>query len=188
MNHIFERIEERRKLENMPIRHLCALTDIPDATYRNWVHGRSDRADVEVIHKLCVALKMPLEEAVSGASGAPAPDVVEEVQTVNQTPATTQEVDTAIVVLMRTMEANFAAHQEELRLIRSEFAEAMAARESQMQQMIAVKDAQFDRERAYHAERLAESRRIVKSLSVACGLLGVLMIWFIAEFIAGHFV
>ena len=140
MNRIFERVEVRRHELGITIKDLCAITEIPEPTYRNWIHGRSDRADVECIHRLSVALKTPMDYLVAPTDDTPASQVQKEIIHTNTTPATTQEMDSAIAVLMRTIQAEYeriaAAKEEQHSEERAAMLAQLAAKDKTIRQLI----------------------------------------------------
>ena len=175
MNKIFERVEQRRIELNISAKKLCALSEIPESTYRNWIHGRSDRADVESIRRLALSLKMSVDELLSSMDDAPAPAITEEIKEVYETPATTQEVDTGFAVLIRTMEASSAKHIADLQLMQDEFDAAIAARDVQFREFLRSKDEQFECERQQLIDQLtAKDKSIKQLLSCVVALVGVL--------------
>lgn len=175
MNKIFEHVEQRRIELGMSARKLCLLSDINESTYRNWIHGRSDRADVEAIRRLAFSLNMSVDELFAHMDGAPSPAITEEMKEVYETPATTQEVDTGFAVLLRTMEANSTKHIDELKLLQKEFDEAISARDAQFKEFLRSKDEQTREERQHYIEQLnAKDRSIKQLLTCVVALVGVL--------------
>ena len=138
MNRIFERVEFRRHELGLSIRELCTVTEIPEPTYRNWIHGRSDRADVECIHRLSVALKVPMDYFVMDEQ--PASPVHMEIKQASETPATTQEMDSAMAVLMRTIQAEYeriaAAKDQQHAEERASFLAQIASKDNSIRQLI----------------------------------------------------
>lgn len=175
MNKIFERVEQRRIELGMSAKRLCNLSEIPESTYRNWIHGRSDRADVEVVRRLALSLKMSVDELLSSMDDAPAPAITEEIKVVYESPATTQEVDSGFAVLIRTMEANSAKHIADLHLMQEEFDEAISARDAQFKEFLRTKDEQFHAERQLLIDQLkAKDKSIKQLLACVVALVGVL--------------
>lgn len=157
MNRIFENVEFRRRELGLSIRELCTITEIPEPTYRNWIHGRSDRADVECIHRLSIALKVPMDYFLASAGDAPASPVQKEIQKVNETPATTQEMDSAMAVLMRAMQAEY-------------------------ERIAAAKDAQHADERAAFLAQIASKDRSIRQLiACVCALVSILCVGLIVS-------
>ena len=140
MNHIFERVEARRHELGVTIKDLCAIAEIPEPTYRNWIHGRSERADVECIHRLSVALKTSMDYLVSSTGDAPASQVQKEIIRANETPATTQEMDSAMAVLLRTIQSEYeriaAAKDQQHAEERAAMLSQLAARDKAIRQMV----------------------------------------------------
>lgn len=166
MNRIFERVEQRRLELGMSARKLCALSEVNESTYRNWVHGRSDRADVEVIRRLALSLKMSVDELLSTMDDAPAQAITEEIKEVYESPATTQEVDAGFAVLIRTMEANSAKHIADLHLMQDEFDAAISARDAQFKDFLHSKDEQFQAERKQLIDQLTAKDQYIKQLLI----------------------
>ena len=129
-------IERRRKELGMSTAELCRLTQIPEATYRNMVSGRSLNEPVPTIHALALAVHMTIGEVISLATGEAHPETVETLSNIAHTPATTQEVDTGFTLLSRAIEKNASEHKDELRILKEHF-----------DQIAAIKDAVAARER-----------------------------------------
>lgn len=160
LNRIYQQIDDRRKELGLSINKFCALNNIPASTYRNWIHGRSERADVEVIRRMYLSLQMEPSEILNIDSDAQPPAVVSDLQEINETPATTKELDTGLTVLSRLIESNAVAHQAEIQAVRAEMDKGLAAR-----------DEQFDRERTMYRDHLREKSRQLHILSGVCAAL-----------------
>ena len=154
LNRIYQQIDERRKELGLSINKFCALNNIPASTYRNWIHGRSERADVELIRRMYLSLQMEPSEILNIDSDAQPPAVVSDLQEINETPATTKELDTGLTVLSRLIESNALAHQAAIQAIRADMQAALTAR-----------DDQFTRERIIY-------QRLLRVFTASCAILG----------------
>lgn len=131
-------IDRRRKELGLSVAELCRLANMPEATYRNMVSGRSLNQPFPTIRSLSLGVNMTLDELVSLMDDEASPKTAEALSNIAQTPATTQEVDTGFTLLSRTIEKNAADYQTELRLLKDHF-----------EQLAVAKDAMFARERKY---------------------------------------
>jgi hypothetical protein len=120
---------------------------------------------------------MSLDELAKYAYDVIPSDVMETIHTVNNTPATTQELDTAFTVLQRTLESTNAAHAAEMRMVKEEFVAAIAAHDLRYEQLLASKDQQFERERQGLNDRISNQSRVIWMLSAVCILLSVIAIF-----------
>ena len=133
---MIERIEQRRIERNMTVKQLSTISGIPEATYSNILKGRSKNPSFDTVRALALAVEMSLDEVISSIDDGESPSVPADLQKINQEPATTQELDKAMGILMRLMERNNETYSEALHTRNEEFERALAS-----------KDAQFERER-----------------------------------------
>lgn len=133
---MIERIEQRRIERNMTVKQLSTISGIPEATYSNILKGRSKNPSFDTVRALALAVEMSLDEVISSIDDNDSPSVPADLQRINQEPATTQELDKAMGILMRLMERNNETYSEALHTRNEEFERALAS-----------KDAQFERER-----------------------------------------
>ena len=134
---MIERIEQRRIERNMTVKQLSTISGIPEATYSNILKGRSKNPSFDTVRALALAVEMSLDEVISSIDTAETPSMPPDLQKINQEPATTQELDKAMGILMRLMERNNETYSEALHTRNEEFERALAS-----------KDAQFERERS----------------------------------------
>lgn len=144
---MIERIEQRRIERNMTVKQLSTISGIPEATYSNILKGRSKNPSFDTVRALALAVEMSLDEVISSIDTAEAPSMPPDLQKINQEPATTQELDKAMGILMRLMERNNETYSEALRSRNEEYERALVARDEQFSRSLASKDAQFERER-----------------------------------------
>lgn len=168
MNRLIERVEQRRIELNMPQKELLKRAAIPEATYRNYLAGRTERMSFETVRRMSLALKMSLDELSSCISDELPSDVVETIETINNTPATTQEVDTAMAVLIRTFESTNASHAANLHAIEQEFRILADQRKVQFDQLLTAQEERHDREISSMHDRLAVKDRWIRALFAAC--------------------
>ena len=134
---MIERIEQRRIERNMTVKQLSTISGIPEATYSNILKGRSKNPSFDTVRALALAVEMSLDEVISSIDDGESPSVPADLQKINQEPATTQELDKAMGILMRLMERNNETYSDALHTRNEEFERALAS-----------KDAQFERERS----------------------------------------
>ena len=133
---MIERIEQRRIERNMTVKQLSTISGIPEATYSNILKGRSKNPSFDTVRALALAVEMSLDEVISSIDDGESPSVPADLQRINQEPATTQELDKAMGILMRLMERNNETYSDALHTRNEEFERALIS-----------KDAQFERER-----------------------------------------
>lgn len=144
---MIERIEARRIELNMSVKHLAERSTVPEATYRNILKGVSKNPSFHTIRNLALAVGLSLDELITAMDGAEPACVPDDLQIINQAPATTQELDSALRILMQIIEDNNASHAEALSALNEKFEHALIARDEQFARSLASKDAQFERDR-----------------------------------------
>lgn len=146
-------IDNRRKELGLSVAEICRIASIPEATYRNMVSGRSLAEPFPTIRALVLAVGMTLDELISLMDDEASPKTTAALNKIAQTPATTEEVDTGLNVIARTIENSALNYQTELKLLREHF-----------ERLIDSKDAQFQ------AERKA-LKSAVNGISLVCAAL-----------------
>lgn len=158
---MIERIEQRRIELGLTVKQLCDTSNVPEATYRNILKGRSEKPAFDTIRSLALSVNLSLDELVSVANdGAPAV-VPDDLQKINHAPATTQELDSAMSILMRVITDNNASYQAALQSRNEEFERALISR-----------DAQFNRERNDLLETIHNKDRWIRwEFALICTLI-----------------
>lgn len=133
---MIERIEQRRIERNMTVKQLSTISGIPEATYSNILKGRSKNPSFDTVRALALAVEMSLDEVISSIDDDKSPSMPPDLQKINQEPATTQELDKAMGILMRLMERN-----------NETYTEALCTRNEEFERALTSKDTQFERER-----------------------------------------
>lgn len=177
MNRLIERIEQRRSELGLSQKEMLKRAAIPEASYRNYLAGRAERMSFDTVRRLSLSLKMSIDELAAYADDAVPSEVIVTIQNDNNTPATTQEVDTAFTVLLRALESFNASHAADMRLIKDEFDAAIAAHDLRYEQLLASKDQQYERERQGLNDRISNQSRVIWMLSAVCILLSVIAIF-----------
>lgn len=157
---MLERIEQARIERHMTVKQLSTISGVPEATYSNIIKGRSANPSFQTVQALALALGLSLDDAVAAASANTPPEIIDTIQKNNNTPATTQEVDNALGVLMRLMEDNNKSYQAAIKSRNDEFERALLS-----------KDAQFERERAELLTALHTKDKWIRGLFAVCALL-----------------
>ena len=157
---MLERIEQARIERHMTVKQLSTISGVPEATYSNIIKGRSANPSFQTVQALALALGLSLDDAVAAASASTPPEIIDTIQRNNNTPATTQEVDNALGVLMRLMEDNNKSYQAAIKSRNDEFERALLS-----------KDAQFERERAELLAALHTKDKWIRILFAACASL-----------------
>lgn len=164
-------LDRRKKEIGMSTAELCRIANIPEATYRNMLTGRSLREPFDTIRSLSLALNMTLDDLTAAMDDAPAPNVVEAVSQINETPATTKELDTALSILTRTLEGYVINHQADIRTIAEHLERVVAAFEQRLERAIASRDAQFELERTEMRDRIRSQAKWLTGMFALCGVL-----------------
>lgn len=163
---MIERIEQRRIERNMTVKQLSTISGIPEATYSNILKGRSKNPSFDTVRALALAVEMSLDEVISSIDTAEAPSMPPDLQKINQEPATTQELDKAMGILMRLMERNNETYSEALHTRNEEFERALAS-----------KDAQFERERSALLETIHNKDKWIRwEFTLMCLLIAFICI------------
>lgn len=163
---MIERIEQRRIERNMTVKQLSTISGIPEATYSNILKGRSKNPSFDTVRALALAVEMSLDEVISSIDNGEAPSVPADLQKINQEPATTQELDKAMGILMRIMERNNETYSEALHTRNEEFERALVS-----------KDAQFERERASLLETIHNKDKWIRwEFTLMCLLIAFICI------------
>lgn len=163
---MIERIEQRRIERNMTVKQLSTISGIPEATYSNILKGRSKNPSFDTVRALALAVEMSLDEVISSIDDGESPSVPADLQKINQEPATTQELDKAMGILMRLMERNNETYSEALHTRNEEFERALAS-----------KDAQFERERSALLETIHNKDKWIRwEFSLVCLLIAFICI------------
>ena len=168
MNRLIERIEQRRTEMGMTQKELLKRTGIPEATYRNYLAGRTERMSFPTARILSLALKIPLDELAACISDELPSEMMEIIETINNTPATTKEVDSAITVLIRTIESVNASHAAALHMLEDEFKQVIAERNRQFEQLIAAQDERHRRELSSLLTSIQSKDRWIRALFISC--------------------
>ena len=169
---MIERIEQRRIERNMTVKQLSTISGIPEATYNNILKGRSKNPSFVTVRALALAVEMSLDEVISSIDDAKAPSVPDDLHTINQAPATTQELDQAMGILMRLMERNNETYSDALRTRSEEFERALLARDEQFARSLASKESQFERERESLLETIHNKDRWIRwEFALICTLI-----------------
>ena len=169
---MIERIEQRRIERNMTVKQLSTISGVPEATYSNILKGRTRNPSFETVRSLALAVEMSLDELMSSIPDDVPASVPADLQSINQAPATTQELDQAMGILMRVMEHNNETYSEALRTRNEEFERALISRDEQFSRSLISKDAQFERERAALLETIqAKDRWIRRVFTLLCILI-----------------
>ena len=145
---MIERIEQRRIERNMTVKQLSTISGIPEATYSNILKGRSRNPSFETVRSLALAVEMSLDELISSIGDDEPATMPPDLHTINQAPATTQELDQAIGILMRIIEDNNHTFQDAIKSRNEEFERALLSRDDQFRRSLLSKDDQYERERA----------------------------------------
>ena len=130
---------------------------------------------------LALAVEVSLDELISSTDdGAPA-SVPDDLQIINQAPATTQELDQAMGILMRIMEENNQSFKDAVRSRNEEFERALLSRDEQFRKSLLSKDEQYERERASLIATIHNKDRWIRWLfALVCALIaficGILLI------------
>lgn len=147
MKELFDLFETKRKEKGLTVRETAQLAGINEATYRNLAKGRSARTSVDTLNAISIALGVPPETIFAYIrNGEPSP-VIADLQENNQLPATTQELNTGLTVLVNLMEHNNETYSAALRARDEKFEQALDALDEQFAKALESKDAQFERER-----------------------------------------
>lgn len=163
---MIERIEQRRIERNMTVKQLSTISGIPEATYSNILKGRSKNPSFDTVRALALAVEMSLDEVISSIDDGESPSVPADLQKINQEPATTQELDKAMGILMRLMERNNETYSNALHTRNEEFERALAS-----------KDAQFERERAALLENIHNKDKWIRwEFTLMCLLIAFICI------------
>lgn len=163
---MIERIEQRRIERNMTVKQLSTISGIPEATYSNILKGRSKNPSFDTVRALALAVEMSLDEVISSIDDGESPSVPADLQKINQAPATTQELDKAMGILMRLMERNNETYSEALHTRNEEFERALAS-----------KDAQFERERSALLETIRNKDKWIRwEFTLMCLLIAFICI------------
>lgn len=163
---MIERIEQRRIERNMTVKQLSTISGIPEATYSNILKGRSKNPSFDTVRALALAVEMSLDEVISSIDDGESPSVPADLQKINQQPATTQELDKAMGILMRLMERNNETYSEALHTRNEEFERALAS-----------KDAQFERERSALLETIHNKDKWIRwEFTLMCLLIAFICI------------
>lgn len=169
---MIERIEQRRIERNMTVKQLSTISGIPEATYSNILKGRSKNPSFETVRSLALAVEMSLDEVISSIGDGEPSSIPEDLQTINQAPATTQELDSAMSILMRIMTDNNTSYQAALQSRNEEFERALIARDEQFAKSLESKDAQFERERESLLETIHNKDRWIRwEFALVCMLI-----------------
>lgn len=163
---MIERIEQRRIERNMTVKQLSTISGIPEATYSNILKGRSKNPSFDTVRALALAVEMSLDEVISSIDDGESPFVPADLQKINQEPATTQELDKAMGILMRLMERNNDTYSDVLHSRNEEFERALAS-----------KDAQFERERSALLETIHNKDKWIRwEFTLMCLLIAFICI------------
>lgn len=163
---MIERIEQRRIERNMTVKQLSTISGIPEATYSNILKGRSKNPSFDTVRALALAVEMSLDEVISSIDDGESPSVPADLQKINQEPATTQELDKAMGILMRLMERNNETYSDVLHSRNEEFERALAS-----------KDAQFERERSALLETIHNKDKWIRwEFTLMCLLIAFICI------------
>lgn len=145
---MIERIEQRRIELGMTVKQLCDISSVPEATYRNILKGRSEKPAFDTIRNLALGVKISLDELIAVTDDGNPALVPADLQNINHAPATTQELDSALSILMRIMESNNQTFEEAIKSRNEEFERALLSRDEQFRRSLLSKDDQYERERA----------------------------------------
>lgn len=177
LKELFDLFETKRKEKGLTVRETAQLASINEATYRNLAKGRSARTSADTLYALSIALGVPLETIFSYISnGEPSP-VIADLQENNQLPATTQELNTGLTVLVNLMEHNNETYSAALRARDEKFEQALDALDDQFAKALESKEAQFERERASLLETIRNKDKWIRwEFALICALVTFLCI------------
>ena len=147
LKELFDLFEARRIEKGLTVRETAKLAAISEATYRNLAKGRSSRTSADTLRSIAIVLGVPMETIFAYiGNGEPSP-VIATLQEANKLPATTQELDTGLAVLVNLMERNNETYTAALRARDEKFEQALDALDEQFAKALESKEAQFERER-----------------------------------------
>lgn len=177
LKELFDLFEAKRIEKGLTVRETAKLAEISEATYRNLNKGRSTRTSADTLRAISIVLGVPLATVFELiGDGEPSP-IIADLQETNQLPATTQELDTGLAILVNLMERNNETYAAALRARDEKFEQALDALDEQFAKALESKEAQFERERSALLETIHNKDKWIRwEFTLMCLLIAFICI------------
>lgn len=128
---MIDRIEKRRADKKMSIKDLCAVSGVPEATYRNILHGRSKSPSFDTICRLAAGVELSIDELIAITPESSDTEVTVDLQKDGPFPVTGSDISALSETFIRMVEQKDAAHREALASLRAQHESALARQAEQ---------------------------------------------------------
>ena len=140
---IIDRIEAKRRELGLSVRDLSVKSGVPESTYNNMIHGRTQSYDWGRLRALAIAVDLSPVEFMDLLDDEQSTPVAESLQKEREKIATGYDIDYLADTFVRTNDKNS-----------EDFRRALES-----------KDAQFDKEREAFRETIASKQQHIKDIS-----------------------